>query len=141
MANNLRLISNLLYRLKRNFGLAVTFYEPTTNTYNVTTGATTRAYTEHVVRKAIVLPTRSIEFFTYTLAYIVAAKNFTYGANYDRTQRDMIVDAKDIRGFEITNEWRCSFDSKYYDIEDIRKAEDNRAFFIKVIRTEADDTI
>lgn len=135
MANNLRFISNIINRLKRNFGQKVVFKKPLTNEYDVETGAVTRTYETITIRKVVVMPVTTIEFFTYTLAYIVANKNFTYGANYDRIRRDMIVDAKDLKGRTLEKTWKCVFNGDEYDIEELVLAEDNRAYKIRCLRT------
>lgn len=139
MANNLRLFKNSIYGLKRDFGLPVVFYRPITNEYDVLTGEVTRTFESKNVRRAIVLPTTKIEFFTYTLAYIVANKNFTYGANYDRTRRNMIVDARDLKDFTLDLTCYCQFQDERYNVEEHRLIEDNRAHMIKLLRTGADD--
>lgn len=136
--NNLRLITNIIYKLKRQYGLEITLFEPLENSYDVTTGETTRSYREHTIRRAPVLPYNKMEFFTYTLAYIVAAKNFTYGANYNRERRDILVDAKDIKGYEPLITWRVLVQGKYYDIEQIKRAEDNSGYILTIVRTGAD---
>jgi len=130
MANNLRQHKIILYRLKRNFGESVVFSIPTTNDYNVTTGAVTRVFTTVTVRKAIVLPSRTTREFVYDLSFIASNKNFTYGGMFDKSVRNVIVMKKDLDGHIPELNWLCTFKSKEYTVKEVNDTEDGAGYLL-----------
>jgi hypothetical protein len=128
--NNLRQNKLILYRLKHSFGMSTVFKFPTTNTYDITTGATTRAYTEFTVRKTIILPARLSREFSYDLAFIASNKNFTYGGLYDKTARNLIIQKSDLKGYTPTLEWRCVFENRDYSVKEINETEDSEGYVL-----------
>ncbi len=107
----------LIYRLKRTWGQAVDYYEPTTNTHDILTGAITRAYTVHKIKRAVVAPADLLRSFIYDLAYIASAKNFTHGAFFDATKRIIIISAKDFpTGFTPKIKHHIEFDDQRWEI-------------------------
>jgi len=128
--NNLRENKKTLYRLERQFGKSVTFKKPTTNDYNITTGAITREYLEIFVRRVIVLPTRITRDFVYDLAYIASNKNFTEGGYFDKTVRNMIVRKKWLKGEEPSLEWECTYKDRQYVMKEINETEDGAGYIL-----------
>jgi len=128
--NNLRQHKAIMYRLKRSFGQAVVFSIPTDNSYDVTTGATTREYTELKVRKAIVLPVKTIRDFAYDLTYIASNKNFVYGGYYDSSARNVIVQNKDLKKNVPAMNWLCTFQNRKYTVKALTETEDNAGYIL-----------
>ena len=130
--NNLRQIRIILYRLKRNFGLPITFWHPISNTSNIQTGAINRSYTVTQIKRGIVLPTRTIRDFTYDLSYIAANKNFTYGAYFDTDDRLIILDKKDLPdGFSVSNNDHMVFETEIYVVKEFAMSEHGQGYVIK----------
>jgi hypothetical protein len=68
--NTLRQIKLIMYRLKRNYGRAITYVRYGTRTHNVQTGAISGSTTKYSITRAIVMPQRNDHSFVYDLAYI-----------------------------------------------------------------------
>ena len=138
--NTLRQIKNIIYRLKRSHGLTIVLWHPTSTTHNVETGNIVRSYETHVIKRAVVLPTRLIRDFVYDLSYIAAAKNFTYGAYFDKTDRFVLIDAKDLPdGFEFTPDDYIVFQTRQYNVKEIVQAEHDAAYMLIVREISATD--
>ena len=133
MDNRLRQIKNILYNLKRAFGRSVTLVKPTSSSVNRETGVVTRSYTSQSVARAIILPSRSAREFAYDLSYIAANKNFTYGGDYDTSERRMIIDRRDIpASFDFDMDCSIEYDSQKWDVKNIYAAEYNAAYLVVV---------
>lgn len=128
--NLLRENKSILYQLRKEFGATVVFRYPTTNDYDVTTGAVTRAYTTITVRRAIALPERLTRDFVYDLAYIASNKNFTNGGYFDKSVRNFIVLKKDLKGNTPNLEWELTFKDKLYVVKESNKTEDGAGFIL-----------
>ncbi len=113
MSNTLRQIKLILYRLKRNYGVPIQIYTPTTSTSNILTGVVTRVYKIVAVPKAIVLSGDQIRTFTYDLSYIATNRNFTYGGFFDRTLRLFILEN------EVTSDDHIIYDNKRYEVKEV----------------------
>ena len=130
MANVLRQISVILYRLKRNFGLPAILRVPA-DTYNVQTGVVTPNNTDYNIRRAILLPRRSLRDFVYDLSFIAANKNFTYGGLFDASRRMIIIDTKELpSGVRPTQNMLVIFDTEQYDILEVQRAEFDRGYLL-----------
>ena len=134
--NALRQNKVILYKLKRGYGMNVLFRIPTTNEYDITTGAVTREYTEVNVRRAVVLPNRLTRDFVYDLAYIASNKNFTEGGYFDKSQPNIIVQNNDLKGNIPNLEWECTFQNKEYVVKEINATEDNEGYNLTCIALE-----
>ncbi len=130
MANVLRQISSIIYRLKREFGLPATL-RVVDDAYNIETGAVTPSNTGYTIARAIILPRRSIRDFVYDLSFIAANKNFTYGGLFDGDRRAIIIDAKDLpAGVRPTQDMIIIFDAEQYDILEVQRAENDRGYIL-----------
>jgi len=138
MARNvLRQVKNVIYRLKRNYGLTVVFYKITGDQYDFKTGEVDRDAEAHTVKRCVVLPFKELKKFEYDLAYIATSKNFTYGALYDYRSRILMLDKDDI-SVDITDDMYCVFNSERYQIKEINLSEDQQAYLIIVTRIDGD---
>lgn len=131
MANNLRQHKLIIYRLKRMFGLPATVIRPDVTTHNVETGEITRSFEKYAVRRAILLPQNLDRSFVYDLTFIAANNNFVNGAYFDRDQRQMIIDARDLpKDFRFELDDEVEFDDRRFTIKSITLAENNVAYIL-----------
>jgi len=137
--NTLRQISLILYRLKRNFGIAGTLRRPVTEGNDVRTGEVVITYESINIKRMIFLPRRNISDFVYDLSYIAANKNFTYGANFDTNDRWIIIDVKDLptsyrepnKTQEITTEFTIIHKTNVYEVYEVNLAEHNKGYLLR----------
>ncbi len=137
MAGNLRKHRGIIYKLRRDWGLEVTLYRPITNTENLLTGKLSRGFQTVTIKDAPVLPADVDRSFVYDLAYIAADKNFTEGAFFDRKQRSVILDARQLpKGFEPNLNDFVVFKTQRYTIKSVQFIEEFAAYRLKVIAIE-----
>lgn len=118
--NVLRQIKQIVYRLKRNFGVSIVLTRITSNTNNVETGKMTTVLQEITIRRAIIGPAKVLRDFVYDLSFIAANKNFTYGGYFDAGTRILIIDSKDLpSGFEPNLNDYIVYDSTKYNFKDV----------------------
>jgi len=131
--NVLRQIAIVLYRLKRQYGLAVTIYQYKDQTQDVETGEIQRSYNTILVKRAPVLPNEIDRHFVYDLTFIAANNNFVGGALFDRKIRQVIFDAKDLpKNFVFTNDDHIEFDDQRYEIKKITALEKKKGYILLV---------
>lgn len=88
--NSLRYIKQILYELKKRYGLPLDLYHNDTNIINPQTGKRTETKTIYHIKKAIVLP------------LILALKNYAGGtgsfslANYEVGDKFVLIDFRDL---------------------------------------------
>lgn len=88
MRNNLNFIKRTLYKLRHDFGLAVTLVHITDLQVNYKTGAQDQAVTEYTLKKVVRLPRNTSSFFRIGQALGI----FNRGGETDRTITEFIVD-------------------------------------------------
>ena len=96
MAYNLRFMTKVLYRLKRQFGERLEIVWRTSDTIDWDSGDISRDRDSVTVKRAIVMPEKQDRSFQYALAFIATNKNFTYGAFFDTVRRLFLIDDKDL---------------------------------------------
>jgi len=128
-------IINTIYKLKRRYGQTITLTRLSTlGTYDYTDGTQSgRTIESKIIKKAVVLPARGIKTFSYDLAFIAANKNFTYGGYYDKFQRTMIIDQKDIGTFDINLNTVITIKTKKYGIKELHEYEEQSAILLIII--------
>lgn len=131
MQNNLREISKILYRLKRQYGLRLDYYRTSLLEQDVETGETLREYSKTTILRAIVLPASLDRDFVYDLTYIAANNNFVTGAFFDITKRKILLDGNDIALDPNLND-HVEFDGQRYEIAQIHPTAQRRAFILVV---------
>jgi hypothetical protein len=119
-----------MYRLKREFGLEVTVQRYITDTYNLDSGSRKVTCTGFTVVRAIVLPAKLLRQFESDSQ----KGNFSYGAYYDASTREVIIDYKDIPDSFIfkKDDWLV-FNNQRWNIADVQRYEDIRAFHLRVV--------
>ena len=131
--NVLRQITVILYKLKRQYGLRVTYFQFTSQTNNIETGDISRTYTQFIIKRAPVLPDNLDRSFVYDLTYIAANNNFVGGALFDRHLRKVIIDAKDLPKDFIPNlNDHVQFDDVRYEIKRITHLEKRKGYLLSV---------
>ena len=131
--NVLRQISLILYRLKRQYGLKVAYYQYVSQTNDVETGEITREYNTVSIRRAPVLPDNLDRSFVYDLTFIAANNNFVGGAFFDRHIRTLIIDAKDLpKGMKPTKDDHIEFDEQRYEILKIVTLEKKKGYLFRL---------
>lgn len=93
--SNLRQIKNILYQLKKDWGIAMDLRNQT-SVVDRKTGMTQKSYVGISVRRGILLPVKLTPSFVYDLSFIAANKNFTYGGLFGAGSRVVIVDGSDV---------------------------------------------
>lgn len=126
--NNLRQISVILYRLKRNYGKPVTLRKITANNIDLTTGEVTRPHRTVNIKRGTVLPVRQIPDFVYDLS----SRNFAYGGVFNSSTRLVIIDGRDIpKDYELSLGDEIIFDEKVHALKEFIKTPDGRGYLIQ----------
>lgn len=140
--NVLRQITVILYRLKRQFGLSVTYYQYSSQTNDVETGEITRSYNTFIVKRAPVLPDNLDMNFVYDLTYIAANNNFVQGGFFGRHVRTLILDAKDLPKDFIPNQNdHVEFDEQRFEIIKITHLEKRKGYLLRVEAIDSAETV
>lgn len=136
--NRLAFIKKVLYRLKRRYGSDVAIRWRISSEVDRATGEKTVVNGSLRVQRMIVLPSVIHREFSYDLAYIAAAKNFTYGGFFDTQERRFIVDTKDLPAdFEIKVGYFFVYGGKRYDVKQVEEFEEHTAYFITAKQSES----
>jgi len=102
-------------------GTTVVLVKVSDGTYNLETGAVTPSEVDTTIRHAIILPAKTNREFSYDLAYIAVNKNFTYGGEYDATQRFCIIDRSDYSAIAlITNNDYIEYRSIRWNVKSVQ---------------------
>lgn len=131
MANNLGFIKRVIYNLKRRYGIRLTVLRRASATLNIETGVKTIVRDFYHINRGIVLPSRIHREFYYDLAFIAAAKNFSYGGHVDVTERRLILDARDCAFEPEVGHW-ITFDRVRYDVKEVSRFEEGAAYYVLV---------
>jgi hypothetical protein len=140
--NNLRQISNIVYRLKRNYGVPVVLRRMIKDRTDLETGRVSREYTQVNIKRGIVLPEKLIPNFAYDLAYIAANKNFTYGGLFGSSTRLVILDGKDIpSAFIIAENDELIFSDKVHAVKSINDTAEKKGYILTVTTISSVDKV
>ena len=140
--NVLRQITQIVYRLKRNFGGRVVIVQTGEYTSNLKTGKSTQATAMIEVQRAPILPAKQRRDFDYDLSFIAANKNFTYGGFFDKVDTIVIIDNHDLvdqshKPAKLSNNDKVLIDGFEYEIVDITETQDRRSQILALRRTES----
>jgi hypothetical protein len=131
--NNLRQITAILYRLKRNYGGEVKLRNRLYSDVDRKTGKLDVNYDTITIRKAIILPAKAVPSFVYDLAYTAAGRNFTYGGLFGSHTRNVIVDGVDlIEDFLVKEKTEVLFEQSIHVLKDFRPTATNLSFLLTV---------
>jgi hypothetical protein len=140
--NVLRQVTQIIYRLKRNFGGRVVIVQTGEYTSDLKTGKSSQATVMVEVRRAPILPAKQRRDFDYDLSFIAANKNFTYGGFFDKVDTIVIVDNHDLkdqtnRPVKLSNNDKALIDGWEYEIVDLTETQDRRSQILALKRTES----
>lgn len=140
--NVLRQITTILYRLKRQYGLKVVYYQYVDQENNVETGEINRRYNTITINRAAVLPDNIDRSFVYDLTFIAANNNFVGGAFFDRHIRTLIVDAKDLpKDMRPNKDDHIEFDDQRYEILKITILEQRKGYLFRLQGLDSSETV
>jgi len=140
--NVLRQITVILYRLKRQYGLNVTYYQFAGQTNNVETGDISRTYNTFEIKRAPVLPDNLDKSFVYDLTFIAANNNFVMGGYFGRHIRTLILDAKDLPSDFIPNQNdHVEFDGMRFEMLKIVHLEKRKGYLLRVEALDSGDPV
>lgn len=135
--NSLRFIKNVLYTLKRDYGLPANIVWRTSSVPNLETGKLDTAQESVAVSKAIVLPRALQRNFVYDLSFIASNKNFTYGGLFDLNSRKVYLDPDDLpRDFEIKIGYWIVFGGSRYEVKAVDTYEQGSAIDLDVTQVD-----
>lgn len=131
LQNRLRFIKTLIYDLKRAYGQPADLYEIKYDS-DLQSGVKTITFFNHVhIKRAIIAPTRELRSFIYDLAYISANKDFTTGGFFDPSDRFVIIDKKDVNGWDFELDQFITFGYKRYDLTLLQEYESDSVIICK----------
>jgi hypothetical protein len=81
------------------------------------------------IKKAVVMPAREFRSFVYDLAFISANKDFTTGGYFDPEDKQIIIDAVDLKGHNPQIQDYIICDNGRYDIKEVQAYNNNEAYF------------
>ncbi len=119
-------IGQLLYTLKQEYGFPLAAYRRNPDTVNLETGRQTIVEEKLAVRKGIVLPV-SIFGKLYKHA---GNPDFNYGGDLGIQERVFIIDRRDLRGEELTDEDYIVYKRKRYSIDLLKGFEDAQCYYL-----------
>lgn len=117
MRTNNYIPRKVVYKLKQQYGRPAGLYSYQDVTTNYDTGATTKTYTIHEIRRVVILNSIVKRDFVYDLSYIAANKNFTYGGFFDTGERQVLIDKKDLANITIEEKDHLLIDDERYEVK------------------------
>lgn len=99
---NVKFIRDILYTLKKDYGVAIKYGVLEKSSIDMDTGKVTVSKKVYLIRKALLLSAKLQRKFVQDIAYLAANKNFTYGALFDEKTSIFVIDTRDIpRGLQL----------------------------------------
>jgi len=130
--SNLRQIKNILYQLKKDWGIAMDLRNQT-SVVDRKTGMTQKSYVSLSVRRGILLPVKLTPSFVYDLSFIAANKNFTYGGLFGAGSRVVIVDGSDVPStFTIKEDTQLIIAKAVYSVKNVETLVNKLGYLLTV---------
>jgi len=131
-----RFIRGRIYALKRRFGFPIEVCLENIGAYNPETGTADIAHERYPIRRAIVFPGMVHRDIFYSISFLRANSNFTYGGDIENDDRSIIIDGRDLPpGFILTQEHYYLFNNLRWDLKDFVRLEDGISYFINLRRS------
>lgn len=128
-----RMVSKVLYSLKRKYLARVIIHRRLSETVDLSTGVKTPVIQDWEIERAILLPNDLSRKFVYDLTFIASNKNFTYGGTFDTGERRLILDANEVPvGFIPNRDDYIVYLSDRYEISDIGTFGENKGWILKI---------
>ena len=126
-----RRTKNTLYMLKRQYGGTINIYKMGDAVTDHLTGVRTVPLDVTVVRRAVVLPIKTVRESAQTISIISANKSFVTGGNYDTGLRMFIVEQTDAPSItELTESDWVVYKNKKYEIKSFEEYESGTGWVI-----------
>ncbi len=117
-------IRKILYTLKRGYGFPITLHKITDETHNYETGKRSPTIITQKINRAIILPaTLRRVFETDSLS-----TGFKYGALYDSSLRQVVIDAADLGNFKIEINDYLIWDERRWQVSQVQELEYQTAY-------------
>ena len=130
--SNLRQIKNILYQLKKDWGIAMDLRNQT-SVVDRKTGMTQKSYVSTPVRRGILLPVKLTPSFVYDLSFIAANKNFTYGGLFGAGSRVVIVDGSDVPStFTVKEDTQLIIAKAVYSVKNVETLVNKLGYLLTV---------
>jgi len=123
-----RFIRRLVYTLKRGYGFAITLHKITDEAHNYQTGQKVVNIQTQKINKAIILPAHLQRQFESDSQ----PADFKYGALYDASMRQVIIDAIDLGDFNIEIDDYVIYDAKRWQVSHYYKLELHSAYVLYI---------
>jgi len=125
----LNFIKDTIYQLKKEYGQSITIYKIATSIVDYDTGVKNTTVSFKRVKKAVLLPSSLIRTFVYKSGL---DPDFKEGAFIDVNDRIILIDARDIRNFEIEIDDYIIYDDKRWLVIKSTQFEDQAAYLIQL---------
>jgi hypothetical protein len=130
-----------LRRIEQRYGTPIDYYQPFNEATNLTTGAQTVQYRSQTIRRALVLPFTITRGFLYDTAFLGAgnkdAKDFSFGAFYDKSESSVIVRLPQLKGIVPKMSDFFAWHALRFDVKDIATYPDIQLYVFTVSRTQS----
>lgn len=128
-------LRDLVYTLRQEFGECVDLYQRVSINPNYISGNPGIQEKKIKLPKVPVLTGDLARDFLYNRAYMVANKNFTYGAYMDEEHRTIIIDAKYLpQGYVYNADDFCIIRGNRYKVKNASEIDDNKFIVLVVNR-------
>ena len=117
-------IRQALYQLKKDYGMPIDIYKLVGSETDARTGERVVTKTVTHVRRAIVVPSKMDRIANQTISLISANKQFVTGGHYDASQRDFIIDRRDVPALpELTADDWIVYNRRKYQVKTVENFE------------------
>lgn len=131
MNTKLKFVKNNIYKMKRSYGLPISYYQLVEHEMTPDTGVKNTTLRKINISRAIVLRAREFRSFVYDLAFISANKDFTTGGFFDPEDRRIIIDASDAPiNFEPNVDDFIIFQNEKHEVKEVHHFENNYAYLL-----------
>ncbi len=141
MRNRLTFISDTIKSLQRKYGSPVDYYQPLSQTTDLSSGSQTSSYNSLTIQKGLVLPFKVARGFTYDTAFLSAgngdAKLFSFGAFHDTNDSTLIVTLAQMKGIKPKINDIVSWHSLRFDVKTVDVYPDIQVYVLTVVRTQS----
>lgn len=118
--------------MKRRWGKPLTLITITHGSLNAVTGDQALVKVEKVIKRAIYLPQDTRRDRQYDLAFLATGVNFVHGGLYDKNLQKILIDAGDIKGFDlkVATKARLENSPQEFDVKYVDKYNNGEAFIL-----------
>lgn len=117
-------IRQALYQMKKDYGAPIDIYKLVSSETDARTGEKIVTKSVTHVRRAIVVPSRTDRVAQQTISVISANKQFVTGGHYDASQREFIIDRRDVPALpELTADDWIVYNRRKYQVKNIESFE------------------